>query len=65
MFGRRAGVHEGLSDDRQTGVSDAALMDVKHKLRILYDVHPEPERKAADTERRDLLSVLSSVVTSR
>lgn len=51
MFGRRAGVHEGLSDDGQTSVGDAALVDVEHKLRILYDVHPEPERKAADTQR--------------
>ena len=53
MFGRRAGVHEGLSDDRQTGVSDAALVDVEHKLRILYDVNPEPEREAGHTERKE------------
>lgn len=25
-------------------------MDVEHKLRILNDVHPEPERKAADRQ---------------
>lgn len=34
--------------DRQAGVGDAVLMDIKHKLRVLDDVHPEPERKAAD-----------------
>lgn len=39
-------VHEGLSDDRQTGVGDAAFVDVEHKLWVLDDVHPEPERKA-------------------
>lgn len=49
MLRRRTRVHEGLSDDRQAGVGDAALVDVEHKLRILYDVHPEPERKAEDT----------------
>lgn len=52
VLGRGAGVHEGLSDYRQAGVGDAALVDVEHKLRVLYDVHPEPEGKTVgDAER--------------
>lgn len=54
MFRRRAGIHEGLSDDWQASVGDAALVDVEHKLRILNNIHPEPERKAAWTEKRDV-----------
>lgn len=54
MFRRRAGIHEGLSDDWQASVGDAALVDVEHKLRILNNIHPEPERKAARTEKRDV-----------
>lgn len=34
-------------------------MNVKHKLRILYDVHPEPQRKAANTEDRSIKVLLS------
>lgn len=51
MFRRGAGVHESLGYDRQTGVSDAAFVDVEHKLRVLYDVHPEAERQAEDKNR--------------
>ncbi|KAA8590883.1 hypothetical protein FQN60_001826 [Etheostoma spectabile] len=41
-----AGVYEGLGDDRQTGVHVIRLLDVKHELRILQDVHPETQRCA-------------------
>lgn len=47
VFWRGTRIHEGLSDHRQTGVRDAALMDVKHKLRVLDHVHPETQGKAA------------------
>ena len=40
-----ASVHEGLSRDRETSVHDGRLVHVEHKLGILYDVHPKPERK--------------------
>lgn len=36
-----AGVYEGLGDDRKAGVHVIRLVYVKHKLRILQDVHPE------------------------
>ena len=50
MFWRRTGVHEGLGHHRQTGVRDAVLMDVKYKLGVLDDVHPEPKRKAGEKD---------------
>ena len=53
MLGRGAGVHEGLSHDGQTGVRDAALVDVKHKLRVLDHVHPETQREAAGGGQRE------------
>lgn len=43
-----ATVHECLCDDRQTGVNDVGLVDVKHKLWVLDDVHPESQWKTAD-----------------
>ena len=45
MFHCRATVHEGLSNDRQTRVDDVGLVDVKHKLWVLDNVHPESQRK--------------------
>ena len=42
-----AGVHEGLSDDGQAGITDVRLVDVEDKVRVLDDVHPEPQRQAA------------------
>lgn len=41
-----AGVDEGLSDDREAGVDVVRLLDVKDKLRVFQDVHPEAQRKA-------------------
>lgn len=41
-----ARIHEGLRYYRQTGVRDAALMDVKDKLRVLDHIYPETQRKA-------------------
>lgn len=44
--GDGAGVDEGLCDDREAGVDVVRLVDVKDKLGVFQDVHPEPERKA-------------------
>jgi hypothetical protein len=41
-----AAVHEGLSHHAETRVHDQRLVDVKHKVRVLDDVHPEPQGKA-------------------
>lgn len=46
VLGGGAGVDEGLSDDRQHGVDAVAHLDVQDELRVLQDVHPEPEREA-------------------
>lgn len=40
-----------MGDYRQTGVCDAAFMDVEHKLRILDHIHPEAQGKAADMDK--------------
>lgn len=42
-----AGVDEGLRDDRQDGVDAVGHLNVQNKLRVLQDVHPEPERETA------------------
>lgn len=39
----RERIHEGLSDDRQAAVQVWSLLQVKHELRVLYDVDPEAE----------------------
>lgn len=44
VFWGGAGVHEGLGHHRETGIRDAALVYVKDKLRVLDNVHPEPQR---------------------
>jgi len=41
-----AGVNEGLSDDREAGIDVVRLLDVKDKLWVFQDVHPEAQRKA-------------------
>lgn len=46
QVGDGAGVDEGLSDDREAGVNVVRLLDVKDKLRVFQDVHPEAQRKA-------------------
>ena len=43
MFHRGATVHEGLSNDREAGVNNVRLVNVKHKLWVLDDVHPESQ----------------------
>ena len=50
LFVRGAGVHEGLGDHGQTRVDDRRLVDVEHKLWVLYYVHPEPQQQAAAQE---------------
>ncbi len=45
-----AGVHEGLSDDRQHGVHVVRRLDVKDKLRVLHNVDPETKRQTAEPE---------------
>lgn len=44
VFWGGAGVHESLGHHRQTGICDAALMDVEHKLGVLDHIHPETQR---------------------
>lgn len=48
-----AGIHKGLSDYRQAGVRDAALMDVKHELGVFDHVHPETQRKAGRRRQKE------------
>lgn len=45
MFRCRTRVHESLGHHGQTCIRDAVFMDVKHKLGVLDDIHPEPQRK--------------------
>lgn len=45
-----AGVHEGLSDDREHGVHVVRCLDVKDKLRVLHNVDPETQRQTGETE---------------
>lgn len=49
-----AGVHEGLSHNREAGVRDAAFVDIKHELGVFDDVHPESEREAAGKSRNKI-----------
>ncbi len=53
MFRSGAGVHEGLGHHRQAGVCDAALVDVKHKLRVLDHIYPEAQGQAAHVKRTE------------
>lgn len=56
VFGGGARVHEGLSHHRQAGIRDAALMNVKDKLRVLDHVHPEAQGKAGNcTGKKDVV----------
>lgn len=48
MLALGAGVHEGLSDDRQRGVHDFRHVDVEDEVGILQNVHPKTQRKAAE-----------------
>ena len=41
-----ASVHEGLSHDRETAVHNVGLAQVKHKVRVLDEVNPEPRKYA-------------------
>ena len=50
---RGAGVHEGLGHHREAGVSDAVLVDVKHKLGVLDHVDPKPQGQAVWREEAD------------
>lgn len=52
MLRRRTRVHEGLSHHRQTGVCNAVLVNVKDELRVLDDVHPEPQWKTGGNDEK-------------
>ena len=41
-----ASVHEGLSHDREAAVHNVGLAQVKHKVRVLDEVNPEPRKYA-------------------
>jgi len=49
VFMRGTAVHQGLSDDRQTGVDDRALLNVEHTVWIGDHIHPEPQRQTRVT----------------
>ena len=51
MFHCRTTVHERLSNDRETRIDYVGLVDVKHKLWVLDDVHPESQRKTVDSKK--------------
>ena len=46
-----AGIHEGLSHNREAGIRDAAFVDIKHELGVFDYVHPESEREAVGKSR--------------
>lgn len=50
VFGGGAGVDEGLSDNRQDGVDAVRDLNIQHELRVLQDVHPEPERETGERQ---------------
>lgn len=51
LLRERKGVHEGLGDDGQTAIDVGCLLNVKDKLRVLQDVHPEAKREAVPREK--------------
>lgn len=53
VFRGWAGVHEGLCHNGQTGVRDAAFMNVEHKLGILDHVYPEAQRQAVNVGQQE------------
>jgi len=57
VFTHRTTVHEGLSNDRQTGVDNVWLANVKHKVWVLYDVYPEPQRQATHKHIQQFLDL--------
>ncbi len=40
-----AGVHEGLRHDGEAGVHNVGLAQVEHEVRVLDQVHPEPDNR--------------------
>lgn len=62
MLRSGARIHEGLSDHRETSVCDAALMNVKHKLRVLDHIYPETQRKAGTKRQKEFISENHKVV---
>lgn len=49
-----AGIHEGLSHDREASVRNAAFVDIKHELRVFDDVHPESEGETVGKPRNKI-----------
>lgn len=58
MVSDGAGVHEGLSDDREDGVHVVRHLDVKDELRVLNDVDPETQREAGDKQNGTQIGLL-------
>ncbi len=40
-----AGVHEGLRHHGEAGVHNVGLAQVEHEVRVLDQVHPEPDNR--------------------
>lgn len=49
-----AGIHEGLSHDREAGVRNAAFVDIKHKLGVFDDIHPESKGETVGKSRNKI-----------
>jgi len=47
VFGRGTAVHERLGHHGEARVHDHRLVDVEHEVRVLDDVHPEPQWQTA------------------
>lgn len=51
VFSLCAGIHERLGNNRQWGIHYLSHMDIKDEVRILQNVHPEPQGQTADTAK--------------
>jgi len=63
LFADRAAVHQCLSDHRQTRVDGAGFANIEHEVRVLDDVHPEPQREARYTNHTGVVIVLITTAT--
>ena len=65
LFVRRAAVHKRLCYDRQTRVDDVRLVNVKQKLGILDDVHPETQQQTTKKQNYVSAQTRSSTTTEK